>query len=87
MTLSLPNKDKKIEQHNFRTYAETRSWLQRNGYQNKGYLTKEPWAIFFVERWEKEGLIALAMDIHPFIMNLPINAMDKPWQVDIATIN
>lgn len=84
--MDLPNKDKKLEQHNFAKSQEADSWLRRNGFIQNGYIDQEPWTIFFVERWEKDGLIALKMNISPFCMSLPLGAMDKPYQVDIATV-
>lgn len=83
-TLELPTKDKKIQQENFKTYRESQDWLKKNGYKFIGYLD-EPWTIFFVERWEKEDTVALAMDISVFWNKLSIKMMETPYQVDIAT--
>lgn len=85
--MNLPDKTKKFEQHNFRSHADATSWLRRNGFKQNGYVTEEPWITFFVERWEKENLLALKMDISPFFMTLPVGALEKPYQVDIATVN
>lgn len=84
--MNLPDKSKKVQQENFSSYQELRSWLSSNGYKNKGYVLEEPWREFFVERWEKEGYIALSMDITdlPNFMSLPLKVLDKPFQVDIA---
>lgn len=83
--MELPDKTKKIDQQNFKQHLEANTWLRRNGFTYDGYLLDEPWRSFFIERWIKEGYVALKMDISPFVFSLPIGAMDKPWQVDVAT--
>lgn len=86
--MNLPDPNKKVEQHNFATYKEAREWLQRNGFQDKGCLQEEPWASFFVSRWEKENFVALQMNIsfHPNWHTLPLSMMDKPYQVDVSQL-
>lgn len=80
----LPPKENKIEQHNFKQYREAQDWLRSNRFKFKGYVDDER-KEFFVERWEKDGLVALTMDITPFWNKLPLEILDKPYQIDIAT--
>ena len=85
----IPDKTKKIQQENFRTYQDLRAWMCKNRFHNTGYVLDEPWKEFFVERWEKEGLVALSMnvlDVRDF-NTLPYEILEKPYQVDIAEIN
>lgn len=84
----LPDKTKKIQQENFRTYRDMRDWMSHNGFKNKGYVMDEPWRDFFVERWEKGELIALSVNIIylPNHMEQPIHILEKPYQVDIAQL-
>lgn len=82
----IPDKKKKFKQENFRTYSDLRSWMQENQFKNLGYVMEEPWKEFFIEKWEKDNLIAFSMnitDLHDFT-HLPIELMEKPYQVDIA---
>lgn len=82
----IPDKSKKIQQENFKSYSELRDWMHQNGFKNKGYVLEEPWKEFFVERWEKDTLFALSMnitDLYDF-MTLSLELMNKPFQVDIA---
>lgn len=87
--MNLPTKDKKVEQHNFPSYRDSREWLHRNNFKSKGMVMEEPWKEFFVERFEKEGFIALAMDITYMPqgdkLQLSIDQYEKPYQIDIAT--
>jgi len=83
----ISDKTKKIQQENFPTYADLRTWMSRNGFQNKGYVLDEPWKEFFVERWEKSGQVALSMNILGIssFYTLPLKMVENPYQVDIAT--
>jgi hypothetical protein len=85
----IPDKTKKIQQENFRSYADMREWMSRNRFKNQGCVLEEPWKDFFVERWEKEGQVALTMNISflPNFMEQPISIMEKPYQVDIAQVD
>lgn len=90
----LPPKENKVEQHNFAKRSEALEWLHRNGYTSSGMLTERPYAEFFVERFDKDGFIALFMNItyinlrdeagNPRLHDLSV--WDKPYQVDVATI-
>lgn len=82
-TPQLPTKDQKVQQENFRTYREAQNWLRRNGYKFVGYPDDDR-RMFFVEQWEKEGSVALTMDITPFWDKLPLKILETPYQVDIA---
>ena len=85
----IPDKTKKIQQENFRTYRDMRDWMGQNRFRNKGYVLEEPWKNFFVERWEKDGLVAFTMnilDVRSFD-TLPLEIVEKPYQVDIATVD
>lgn len=83
----IPDKTKKIGQFNFKTEPEARTFLKCSGYECHGYLTEEPWASFYVEKWTTRNHVALIMNISCFWMSLPIQALDKPWQVDIAEVD
>lgn len=87
--MNIPTKDKKVDQHNFPSYKDSREWLHRNNFKSKGMVLEEPWKELFVERFEKEGFIALTMDITYLIqsdkLQLSIDQYHKPYQVDIAT--
>ncbi len=89
MKLPLPNK--KVEQHNFAFYADARAWLQINGFSPTGMVLDEPWKEYFVERWEKDGFIALTLNVSFLPMghslSLPLDYYKKPYQIDIATID
>lgn len=89
MSMTIPNKENKIQQENFRTYSDLRIWLSNNGYKNTGYVLVEPWKEFFVERWEKNDLIAFSMNVldMPKWDTLPLSTLNKPYQVDIARMN
>jgi len=84
----IPNKEQKIQQENFKSYSEMRDWLSNNGYKNAGYITEEPWSELFVERWEKNDLIAFSLNLFYFPKweTLPLCTLDKPYQLDIARI-
>lgn len=84
----IPDKTKKIQQENFCSYEDLRSWMYSNHFKSRGYVLEEPWKEFFVERWEKDGLMAFSMnvlDLYSF-NSLPIDIVKKPYQVDIAKI-
>lgn len=84
----IPDKTKKVQQENFKSYKDLREWMHQNRFKNKGYVLEEPWKEFFVERWEKDGFTALTMnvlDVRPF-NTLPHEIVEKPWQVDIAEV-
>jgi len=83
----IPDKTKKSQQHNFKTEPEARLFLRCSGYTCEGYLTEEPWASFFVEKWTRPNHVALIMNITCFWMTLPIQALNEPWQVDIADLD
>ena len=88
MNMNIPDKSKKISQHNFGSYRESREWLSNNGFRSKGMVLEEPWRSLFVEYWAKEGFVALSMDITfiPDSFNtLSLQDFEKPYQVDIAT--
>ena len=82
------DKTKKIQQENFRSYQDLREWMSQNRFKNKGYVLEEPWKDYFVERWEKDGLVAMTVNISflPDFFNQPLNIMEKPYQVDIAAV-
>ncbi|MEK6883339.1 MAG: hypothetical protein AABY22_27170 [Nanoarchaeota archaeon] len=86
--MELPNKDKKVDQKNFTSYRESRDWLQRNGFKSVGMVLDEPWKEYFVERWEKEGFVALTVNILYLpkgeSLSLPLLSYEKPYQIDIA---
>jgi len=86
--MNIPNKENKIQQENFRTYSDLRVWLSNNGYKNTGYCLLPPWKEFFVEKWEKNDLVALSMNIldFPRWYALPLSLLEKPYQVDIARV-
>ncbi len=87
--MNLPTKDKKVDQHNFPSYRESRAWLHNNNFKSKGMVLEEPWKEFFVECFVKEGFIALAMDVtympQTQSLSLPFALYEKPYQIDIAT--
>ena len=85
----LPDKTKKIQQENFRTYRDLRDWMSNNGFKNKGYVLEEPWRDLFVERWEKNNLIALSLDLTflPDFTKIPLLLLQKPYQIDIAQVD
>lgn len=89
--MNLPLPSKKIEQYNFASYTDARGWLQRNGFKSKGMVLDEPWKEFFVERWEKEGFVALTLNITYLPvghgLSLPLDYYKTPYQIDIATID
>ncbi len=80
----LPLKEHKTDQQNFKEHAEAKAWLHRNGYKSSGMLTEEPYAIFFVERFDKLGFVALYMNA-TYVKQDNLNLWDKPYQIDIAT--
>lgn len=82
----IPDKTKKIQQENFLTYREMRDWMSNNGFKNKGYVLEEPWRDCFVERWEKNDLVALSLNVTylPDFTKIPLASLEKPYQVDIA---
>ena len=84
----IPDKTKKIQQENFLTYRDMRNWMSNNGFKNKGYVLEEPWRDLFVERWEKNDLVALSLNLVylPDFTKIPLDSLDKPYQVDIAQI-
>lgn len=88
--MEFPNVKNKIQQLNFDTYAKSREWLSNNGYKSVGMVLDEPWKEYFVERWEKEGLVALTMNViylpAQWHMKLPIKILENPYQIDIATV-
>lgn len=85
--MNIPDKTKKVSQHNFKTYRDSRNWLHQNNFKSKGMVLDEPWKEYFVERFEKEGFVALAMNVTylPNALSLPVDILDKPFQVDVAT--
>ena len=87
--MNLPGKDKKVDQHNFPSYRESREWLYRNNFKSKGMVLEEPWSELFVERFEKDGFVALAMNItyisQSIKLQLSFDQYEKPYQIDIAT--
>lgn len=89
MNVALPPKENKTEQHNFKESSDADSYLRRKGFKRTGYLLEPPYDMFFVERWDKDGLVALKMDIMPFVFsrNLPYEIIVNHYQVDIATVN
>lgn len=85
---TIPDKAKKIQQENFSSYREMRDWMSNNGFKLKGYVLEEPWRDLFVERWEKNDLVALSLDLTflPDFTKIPLLLLQKPYQVDIAQI-
>lgn len=85
---TIPDKTKKIQQENFSSYREMRDWMSNNGFKLKGYVLEEPWKDLFVERWEKNDLVALSLDLTflPDFTRIPLLLLQKPYQVDIAQI-
>ena len=84
----IPDKTKKIQQENFFTYREMRDWMSNNGFKNKGYVMEEPWQEYFVERWEKNDLVAFSLNLVylPDFTKIPLASLEKSYQVDIAQI-
>lgn len=82
----IPDKNQKVEQHNFPTYNEARSWLLGNGYKCHGYLTEKPWAEFFVSYWKKGNFVALQMNITNLLSfnKCSVDQLNKPYQIDVA---
>ncbi|MDO8260660.1 MAG: hypothetical protein Q7T50_04155 [Candidatus Magasanikbacteria bacterium] len=87
--MNIPTKDKKVEQHNFPSYRDSREWLHRNHFKSKGMVLEEPWKEFFVECFVKEGFVALTMDVSYMpqseSLSLPLALYKNPYQIDIAT--
>lgn len=86
--MNIPLPSEKIDQHNFKDYKDLRLWLYQNNFKSKGMVMEEPWKEYFVERFEKEGFVALTMNITylPQNFSLPFELWDKPFQVDIAKV-
>jgi len=88
--MNLPLPTQKTAQVNFKSYKDSREWLHRNNFKSKGMVLENPWAEYFVERFEKEGFIALAMNITYLpianTLSLPLGLYEKPYQIDIAEI-
>lgn len=88
VTLPLPSA--KVDQHNFKSYKDSRDWLYKNNFKSKGMVLEEPWKEYFVEMFVKEGFVALTLNITylPFghSLSLPLGIYDKPYQIDIAKV-
>ena len=88
--MNIPLPTQKVDQQNFASYKDSREWLHRNNFKYKGMVMELPWKDYFVERFEKDGFVALAMNVtyfpHGNSLSLPLGLYEKPYQIDIATV-